>query len=73
MSHLRLVPPLAEQDTVTAPSTVVGTSPAPAAAVPVQRPPLDDENVAYAFFQAAAGICLCRKCSRERHPAYGAR
>ena len=65
MSHLRLVPPLAEQ----APAT----RPAPAGAVPAQRPPLDDENVAYAFFQAAAGICLCRKCSKERHPAYGAR
>jgi hypothetical protein len=59
MSHLRLVPPLAE-------------SPADeAVAVPAQRTPYDAENVALAFFQQSSGLCLCRKCTMERHPAYG--
>jgi hypothetical protein len=56
MSHLRLVPPLAET-----------------ADAPEQRSPYDAENVALAFFQSASGLCLCRKCSRSRHPAFAAR
>jgi hypothetical protein len=35
--------------------------------------PYADPKVALAFFQAASGICLCRDCSKKRHPAYGAR
>jgi hypothetical protein len=57
MSHLRLVPPLAADETP----------------VPAPRTPYDAENVALAFFQQASGMCLCRKCTMERHPAYGAR
>ncbi len=63
MSHLRLVPPPAP----TAGETVTET-------VPAQRKPWDDDpKVATMFFQAASGICLCRECTKERHPAYGAR
>lgn len=59
MSHLRLVPPLTETlETVE---------------VPEQRSPYDAENVALAFFQSASGLCLCRKCSQARHPAFAAR
>lgn len=58
MSHLRLVPPL----------------PAETVAVPAQRTPYgDDKKAALAFFQAASGVCLCRDCTKLRHPAYGAR
>jgi hypothetical protein len=58
MSHLRLVPPLPAEDV---------------AEVPAPRTPWDGDNVALAFFQQASGLCLCRKCTMERHPAYGAR
>lgn len=51
MSHLRLVPPLASDD----------TEPAPFA---------DAESRALAFFQAASGLCLCRDCTKARHPAF---
>lgn len=61
MSHLRLVPPLPTQP-------VSGE-----ADVPAQRLPYDAENVALAFFQAASGICLCRECTKQRHPAFAAR
>jgi hypothetical protein len=60
MSHLRLVPPLA-------PDTKPDTSPD---AVPEQRNPWDDPVVARLFFQAASGLCLCRDCAKERHPAF---
>ena len=60
MSHLRLVPPLPAETSETA-------------VVPEQRRPYDDPAVALAFFQAASGICLCRECSKARHPAYGGR
>ncbi len=61
MPHLRLVPPPAAD-----------TAPA-ATAVPEPRPAPESEDVAYAFFQASSGLCLCRQCTKERHPAYGAR
>jgi hypothetical protein len=64
MSHLRLVPPPAP----TADDTVVATP-----VVPAQRQPWDDPKVATLFFQAASGICLCRECTKQRHPAYGTR
>jgi hypothetical protein len=64
MSHLRLVPPLAETTETDTVATV---------AVPEQRKPWDDPKVATLLFQAASGICLCRACTMERHPAYGAR
>lgn len=57
MSHLRLVPPLPAEVTV-----------------PEQRRPWeDDPTVARTFFQVASGLCLCRECTKQRHPAYGAR
>jgi hypothetical protein len=58
VSHLRLVPPLAAD--------------AVEAAVPAQRA-YDPERAALAFFQSASGVCLCRDCTKARHPAYGAR
>jgi hypothetical protein len=61
MSHLRLVPPPAPTAAEDAP------------AVPEQRKPWDDPKVATLLFQAATGICLCRECTKQRHPAYGAR
>jgi hypothetical protein len=61
MSHLRLVPPL--------PAEPVSDE----AAVPAPRSPYDAENVALAFFQSASGICLCRECTKARHPAFAAR
>ena len=60
MSHLRLVPPLPAE-----------TSETPE--IPAQRTPWGDPKTALAFFQVASGICLCRDCSKLRHPAYGAR
>lgn len=64
MRHLSLVPPLTEQPAA-APAAV---------AVPAQRMPYeDDPKVALGFFQAATGLCLCRECTKKRHPAYGAR
>jgi hypothetical protein len=56
MSHLRLVPPLADPTPATAAETT----------------PWDDPKVARVFFQAASGLCLCRDCAMKRHPAYGA-
>jgi hypothetical protein len=64
MSHLRLVPSLPAEPTGETGGTV--EAPAP-------RTPWDDPKVALAFFQQASGMCLCRKCTMERHPAYGAR
>lgn len=59
MSHLRLVPPLPAE-----------TVPA----VPEQRRPWgDDPATVREFFQLASGLCLCRDCTKQRHPAYGAR
>jgi hypothetical protein len=61
MSHLRLVPPL--------PAETV-----PAGAVPEQRRPWEnDPQAVREFFQVASGLCLCRDCTKQRHPAYGAR
>ena len=61
MRHLSLVPQPVE-------------TPAAAAVVPAQRTPYeDDPTVALAFFQSASGLCLCRECTKQRHPAYGAR
>jgi hypothetical protein len=62
MSHLRLVPPLP----ASSPDEV-----ASGAQVPAQRTPYGDKTEALAFFQAASGVCLCRECSKTRHPAYG--
>jgi hypothetical protein len=59
MRHLRLVPPLAD--------TSAGTRAEPDATR------YHDPKVALMFFQAASGICLCRDCTKQRHPAYGAR
>ena len=42
-------------------------------AVPAPWSAFDDPKVALAFFEAASGVCLCRECSKARHPAYGAR
>lgn len=76
MSHLSLVPPLPQPRTAPEPETTreptAGTSWAERA-VPAQRTPYDDPKVALLFFQAASGLCLCRSCAKERHPAYGAR
>jgi len=33
--------------------------------------PSTDDNVRLMFFQAASGICLCRECTKRRHPAFG--
>jgi hypothetical protein len=65
MRHLSLVPPLATEVPV-APT-------AKTAVVPMQRPAFEDHTDALAFFQAASGVCLCRDCTKLRHPAYGAR
>lgn len=66
MRHLSLVP----QPTETPAAAAV----VPAAVVPAQRTPYeDDPTVALAFFQASSGLCLCRECTKQRHPAYGAR
>jgi hypothetical protein len=89
MSHLRLVPPLPQTlvetrpaDTAETPrATAPGTSwmqavPAPRTSPedePMPATPYDDPNVALMFFQAASGVCLCRSCTKQRHPAYGAR
>lgn len=59
MRHLRLVPPPAD--------TSAGSLAEPDAT------PYHDPKVALLFFQAASGICLCRDCTRKRHPAYGTR
>ncbi|HWL35178.1 MAG TPA: hypothetical protein VNQ77_03205 [Frankiaceae bacterium] len=60
MSHLRLVTPLPETVTTVA--------------VPEQRKPwADDPKAVRTFFQVASGLCLCRECTKQRHPAYGAR
>jgi hypothetical protein len=64
MSHLRLVPP---------PAPTAPTAPTADETVPAQRNPWDDPKVATLLFQAATGICLCRECTKVRHPAYGAR
>lgn len=64
MSHLRLVPPLAD---------TAETGAETAVEVPEQRSPYDAENVALAFFQSASGLCLCRTCTKARHPAFAAR
>ncbi|HEU0133176.1 MAG TPA: hypothetical protein VFQ85_19545 [Mycobacteriales bacterium] len=62
MSHLSLVPPLP------------ATTAAPAGAVPEQRAPWQDDTVvALSFFESASGLCLCRECTKSRHPAFGAR
>jgi hypothetical protein len=58
MPHLRLVPP-------PAPSA---TSDGAGDAVPEQRS--GAEVVALAFFQKASGMCLCRDCTKARHPAF---
>ena len=33
--------------------------------------PYDDPKVARMFFQVASGLCLCRDCTKRRHPAFG--
>jgi hypothetical protein len=76
MSHLRLVPPLPQPRTAPAAETDVQATMGTAwagAGVPAQRTPYDDPKVALLFFQAASGLCLCRACAKQRHPAYGAR
>jgi len=55
MSHLRLVPPLPREP----------------ADDTREAHPWDDPKVARLFFQAASGLCLCRECTKARHPAYG--
>jgi hypothetical protein len=63
MSHLRLVPPLTAE-----------AVPAVTVAVPEQRKPWEnDPKAVREFFQVASGMCLCRECTKARHPAYGAR
>jgi hypothetical protein len=62
MPHLRLVPPLAPADAV----------PSPRVAPPAEQAAYDDPTVvALSFFEAASGLCLCRSCSKKRHPAFG--
>jgi hypothetical protein len=68
MSHLRLVAPPAPTAGETTDETTAGSP-----VVPAQRQPWDDPKVATLLFQAATGICLCRACTKERHPAYGTR
>lgn len=67
MSHLRLVPPLPvdEVPAVPTPRSERLASRAPGSAWD------DPKVVALSFFQAASGVCLCRPCSRKRHPSYG--
>ncbi len=60
MSHLRLVPPLPPEPDEVVAATALGA-------------PYDDPQVALGFFQLASGICLCRECTKARHPAYGTR
>lgn len=43
----------------------------PLAAKPAETTPYDDPKVALMFFQAASGLCLCRECTKRRHPAFG--
>ncbi len=71
MPHLRLVPPLAETQAAVPAQRTPDES--PTVAVPAQRTPYEDPKVALMFFQAASGVCLCRSCAKDRHPAYGAR
>lgn len=68
MSHLRLVPPLADDAPATPLAEPVAERPGTAWA----STPYDDPKVvALSFFQVASGICLCRACSMKRHPSYG--
>ena len=73
MSHLRLVPPLPAEPAVPEQQNGRGGvwGPRLAEEPGVGAPGGQSDKVALLFFQAATGMCLCRDCTKRRHPAFG--